>query len=136
MTSAAKSATLPGQDEAVRLLARRWPAEGRHFAYRGLVGGLLRSKGWNVERAEAFVAALAEATDDEEPDKRLALVACTAAKLKENKPCDGWPKLATYLGDGGEKIVGRFKALLGLTITLEMLAAHSACPLSSCKNKG
>src|SRR5262249_9738037 len=85
---------------AVAVLAGPWEAlrqrHRRHDGYRALVGGLLRA-GLAVPDVEALVTALAEATDDEEAEKRVALVADTAARLKENQPASGWPKLAEKL---------------------------------------
>src|SRR5262249_3419945 len=79
-------------------VARLWPGQGhRHQAYLALVGGLLRY-GWPVERVEALVAALADATDDEEAAGRVRLVSDTAERLDRREPVTGWPRLAELLG--------------------------------------
>src|SRR5262249_14902105 len=76
------------------------------------------------------------AAGDEEADKRVALVARTAQRLRDGLPCDGWPKLAERLGAGGEQVVGQLKLLLGLTVTLEQLAGHQRLPVDFLNGEG
>src|SRR5438046_2664126 len=98
----------PGQVEAaVTYLAGHWPSDGRHLAFRPLVGGLLRSV--KVGAASQVVEQLAERTGDEEADKRLDLIESTRAALDEKRHVTGWPKLAERLGDGGKAVVREFK---------------------------
>jgi replicative DNA helicase len=82
---------------AASLLARYWPRGARHGAAGALAGGLLRA-GWPVERVAAFLGAVADAADDEEPADRLRFVTDTAANLAAGKLATGWPTLATVLG--------------------------------------
>jgi hypothetical protein len=91
-------------------------------------GGLLRS-GLPVERVESIIETLTEATSDEEPAKRIALVRPTADKLQASKPASGWPKLALAIGKDGQKVVNEFRRLLGLTITPADFAAAKRLPV-------
>jgi hypothetical protein len=111
-------------------LAKHWPGPDshlRHKAHGALVGGLLRD-GLTVPDVEALVEALCEATADEEPHKRVARVRETADKQAADEPTTGWPKLAETLGRDGWQAVARFRALLGLTLTVEALARHKRLP--------
>jgi hypothetical protein len=114
--------------EAVRLVASLWPQKDRrHRAYLALSGALLRA-GWPVDRVEALVEAVAVATEDEDgPEVRVANVAGTAAKIRDNKPASGWPKLAELLA-GGWAAVGQIKHALGLSVTLAELAEAKKLP--------
>jgi hypothetical protein len=113
---------------AVAFLAQHWPAEGRrHAAFQALAGGLLRDR-LTVPAVESLTAALAEATGYDQAEKEIAAVQTTAAKLKSSKPVTGWPKLIELLGTDGTQAVGQFRRLLGLTITVEDLAAHKQLP--------
>jgi hypothetical protein len=110
-------ADLAALDAAVRalaasaLLARHWPTKGsRQEAFLALVGALLRA-GWEDRRAERFVQAVATATGDEEPRKRVQVVDQTRNKLDAGKPITGWPKLAKILGS---EVVDRARTWLGL----------------------
>src|SRR5262245_9639124 len=78
--------------DSARAIASLWPTKSRrHQAYLALIGGLLRS-GWPVERVEALVGALAEATQDEDgPASRVANVRHTAERLQSHAPVTGWP---------------------------------------------
>jgi hypothetical protein len=123
------------QAEAIAFLAGRWPDEGgRHKAYAALAGGLLRS-GLAVDRVEALVEDLAEAVNDDDVARRLGAVASTADKIKNKKPATGWPRLAK-LCRGGEATVAEFRRRMGLTITLERLAAHKKLPLDFLQAEG
>jgi DNA polymerase I-like protein with 3'-5' exonuclease and polymerase domains len=99
---------------AVSLLARHWPAKGtRQDAFLALTGGLLRA-GWAQDRTERFVEALAAATQDEEPRKRVQAVALTAAKLEQDRKTTGWPKLVGLIGAAGQEVVRRVREWLGM----------------------
>src|SRR5262249_23649297 len=102
---------------AVAVLAGPWEdlrqRHRRHDGYRALVGGLLRA-GLPALDVEALVTALAEATQDEEAEKRVALVPDTAARLAVNQPASGWPKLADLLGVEGEALVQDVQERLGV----------------------
>jgi hypothetical protein len=112
--------TLPANwQEALDLLRPHWPSEGgRHPAYRALVGGLLRGR-WSEDNTRRFVQAMADATDDEEAEKRLALVGDTAGRLHDKKPVTGWPKLAQLLGPGGGEVVESLQVVLGIGKQIE-----------------
>lgn len=100
----------------VALLAPAWQnlaqRHQRQAGYRALVGGLLRN-GQAVASVEALVAALARTTEDDEADKRLALVADTAARLRAGEKVTGWPSLADLLGLDGAALVERVQQALG-----------------------
>jgi DNA polymerase I-like protein with 3'-5' exonuclease and polymerase domains len=99
---------------AVSLLARHWPAKGtRQDAFLALTGGLLRA-GWAQDRTERFVEALAAATQDEEPRKRVQVVALTGGKLEQERKTTGWPKLEGLLGATGKDVVRRVREWLGM----------------------
>jgi hypothetical protein len=122
-TSTSTNGTV-GLADVLQRLAKVWPAEGgRHAAYRALAGGLLRG-GIPQDEAEHVVEDLCEATGDDESAKRIALVGDTATKLKDGKQVTGWPALAKQLGSAGDDVIRRLRCELGLTITLESLAAH------------
>jgi hypothetical protein len=90
---------------AAALLSRHWPERGgRNDAFLALAGALLRS-GWEVERTERFVKALAETTGDEEASRRVAIVPATAEKIAKGDPVTGWPTLDEILGqDVGRRL--------------------------------
>jgi DNA polymerase-1 len=122
-------------EDAAAFLAQHWPASGRHLAYGPLCGGLLRQV--NPESVRILVERLVELTQDEEGDKRLAILAATAEALKDsNARVTGWPRLITRLGKNGAPVVREFKARLGLTITLEQLAAHKQLPADFLRGLG
>jgi hypothetical protein len=104
---------------AVQALVGPWLGfEQRHRrqeGYRALAGGLLRD-GLDVATVEAVVAALVEATEDDEADKRVALVANTAAKIRDGKKATGWPSLIRLLEAEGESLVENVKAVLGIGV--------------------
>lgn len=103
--------------EAVALLAVPWEAlrqrHKRHEGFRALVGGLLRA-GLGVESVEAVVAALVEATTDEDGAKRVGLVGDTARTLRDGGKADGWPKLVALLGSDGDALVLRVQQALSI----------------------
>jgi hypothetical protein len=78
---------------------------------------------------ETIIEALAEATDDEEIAKRVAVVKATSKELAADKLVTGWPTLAEALGNDGEAIIAEFRRLLGLTITLADFAEVKHLPL-------
>jgi DNA polymerase I-like protein with 3'-5' exonuclease and polymerase domains len=99
---------------AVALLARHWPVKGaRQDAFLALVGGLLRGS-LSVQRVERLVAALAAASNDEEPAKRVQAVAATAARLAQDGKATGWPKLEGLLGPRGPEVVRRVREWLAI----------------------
>jgi hypothetical protein len=128
--------TTPDNSEAVRTIAALWPTKDkRHLAYLALSGGLLRA-GWAIERVEALVEALAEATADEDgAEARVANVAGTAKKIKEKKPASGWPNLAKLL-KGGWPAVAEIKHALGLACTLAELAEAKRLPVEYLESLG
>jgi len=99
---------------AVALLARHWPGKScRQAAFLDLAGGLLRA-GWNAERTERFITALAIVTQDEERRKRVDVVRQTAQKLEQEKKTTGWPKLEGLLGNSGKEVVRTVRQWLGI----------------------
>jgi hypothetical protein len=101
---------------AVAMLARHWPARNsRQRAFMALSGGLLRG-GFEVERAERFLDALAAVTNDEEARKRVKNVQQTAAKLEDDKKATGWTTLAALLGQDGKAVIDRVRSWLGITV--------------------
>jgi hypothetical protein len=121
---------------AVQLLAQHWPGKSkRRDSHMALIGGLLRD-GLHPDQVKAFVEALAEATADEEVSRRVALVAPTAQKLKDDKPATGWPALAKLLGTEGPPVVRQLRRLLGLTACLADLAAHKQLPIDFLEGLG
>jgi hypothetical protein len=85
---------------------------------------------------EGIVGDLAEATDDEEAQKRVEDVSDTAQRIKDREPAAGWPKLADLLGKDGGNVVAQFKIKLGLTINLAQLAEHKRLPLEYLQSLG
>lgn len=87
-----------GRLAAAALLVRHWPEVGaRHDTALALAGGLLRA-GWQIDEAQQFVLAVAEAAGDEEAQDRLGGVPTTASRLATDTPATGWPRLALLLG--------------------------------------
>jgi hypothetical protein len=118
-----------GYSNAIALLAAHWPEGARQHAACALAGGLLRAH-WDVEATERFVEQVALTARDEEAQKRVGVVRPTAAKLEAGgEVVTGWPALTRLLGEGGEEVVRRVRAALGLTITLAGLARHKALPV-------
>jgi hypothetical protein len=138
VTNTATPPLTPEHARAVKILARSWPgpeSHRRNKAYLALCGGLLHS-GLPQGQVEAIVEALAEATGDEEAEKRVPAVAATAAKLKDGRPVTGWPSVVEILGADGERVVAEVKHLLGLTINLADLAAHKQLPVAFLEGLG
>jgi hypothetical protein len=115
----AAEVTLADLQRAVRelaaccILARHMPTKGsRQDAYLALSGGLLRA-GWDVDRVERFVQAVATAAGDEEVRKRVETAQDTTDKLAEDKNTTGWPTLIRLL-DCGQEVVRRVHEWLGL----------------------
>jgi hypothetical protein len=103
---------------AACLLARYFPAKGRHDLCLALGGGLLRD-GWSVDAAEQFVLLVAWAGGSDNPRARSAGVKGTAEKLKANEPITGWSRVGELLKDrplgggvGGKKLVARARKWL------------------------
>jgi DNA polymerase I-like protein with 3'-5' exonuclease and polymerase domains len=104
----------------VALLSRHWPGRGgRNDAYLALAGALIRA-GWEVERVERFVIALAEATGDEEASKRVAVVPATAEKIGTGQPVTGWPRLDEMVG---QEVVRRSRQWFGIAGPAQTAAA-------------
>lgn len=92
-------------------LAEAWPERGsRHAAYLPLVGGLLRDADehgaprphpWWDGQVEGIIRRLAEATHDTDgAETRIAeTVRSTRAKIIRGDLVQGWPTLATIIGD-------------------------------------
>jgi DNA polymerase I-like protein with 3'-5' exonuclease and polymerase domains len=100
---------------AVALLARHWPAKGtRQDAFLALVGALVRA-GWPQDCIEQLVEALAAATCDDEPRKRIQVVAATAGKRDQDRKTTGWPRLEELIGPTGKEVVARARQWLGIT---------------------
>lgn len=103
---------------AACLLARYFPATGRHDFCLALGGGLLRD-GWAVEEAEAFVGLVAWAGGSDNPRGRAAGVRGTAEKLADDEVVTGWNRVTELIRDrplgggiGGKKLVGRARKWL------------------------
>ena len=87
-------------------LIDKWPRQGgRHDAYVALAGGLLRYGDgvhpfWE-RNAEVLIRALAQATHDEDgPDTRVnESIGTTLRKLREGAPVQGFPTLASIIGE-------------------------------------
>jgi hypothetical protein len=131
MTIAGRNGT-PALEEAARHFAEHWPSGQRHQAALALAGGLLRA-GQAVEDVEHFLELVAEAADDDEPVKRVSVVAPTAEKLKRKEKVTGWRTLIDLVGASP---VGRLRRDLGLTIMLAELAAHKRLPVEFLQSLG
>jgi hypothetical protein len=134
MTATANATRPAGWTAALKLLAERWPRAGQHHTvYQSLVGGLLRD-GLTIERAEALVADLCEATSDAEPQGHVAAVADAARRLQdEDKKVRGWPTLAQVIGADAVK---RCRVLLGTAADVESLARHKKLPVKFLRDLG
>jgi len=96
---------------AAAVLARAWPGPGgRHDAFLALAGVLLQG-GVGVEAVVELVAAIAEATGDEEVGDRVATVRSTAGKVSAGQPVTGWSELGEAVG---AKVVRKAAAWLGV----------------------
>ncbi len=96
---------------AAVLLSRYWPARGaRHDAAMAVAGALLRA-GWSADEAEAFIAAVAEAADDEETRDRGRAVTSTAARLAGGGEATGLPRLRELID---ARVVDALASWLGL----------------------
>src|SRR5260370_41160236 len=85
------------------LLARHWPGPDsgkRQDAALALCGGLARA-GWDVDRIERFVEAVALAAHDDEVRMRINSAERTHQKVKDGEAVSGWPILAKLIGAGG-----------------------------------
>ena len=101
----ARLTRIVGLVAAAALIARSWPAHGRHDATLALAGALRRAA-WTLDQATLFVRAVAEAAHDEEARDRERAVADTYAR---DGTATGWPRLAEMLG---HPIVSRLRAWL------------------------
>ena len=116
-----KLETVVGKLAAAALLARYFPAKGRHDFCLALGGGLLRD-GWTVEEAEPFVALVAWVGGSDSPRQRASTVHGTAEKIKAGEPVTGWKRVSELIADrplgggvGGRKLVGRARKWLPAT---------------------
>jgi hypothetical protein len=89
---------------AAALIGRYWPTSARHFAALALAGGLLRA-GLTTARAETFIRAVCAVAGDDEVQNRVACVADTEKRFKDDKKANGWPKLAELLGQRGNAVI-------------------------------
>lgn len=103
---------------AACLLARYFPAKGRHDLCLALGGGLLRD-GWAPEHAELFVYLVAWAGGSDNPKARSASVNGTKEKLDANENITGWNRVSELLKDrplgggvGGKKLVTKVRKWL------------------------
>jgi len=92
---------------AAALVARHWRAGQRESLALHLSGGLLRA-GWAPAAVGQFVAAVAQAADDEETPKRLEAVVATARKLAAGEATTGWPSLAELIGEPSVALLRRW----------------------------
>ncbi len=102
---------------AAAILARHWPSKGsRDETAMALAGGLTRS-GWEQEKVEQFVEAVAVAASDEEPRMRAAKAAPAGRKIEAGEKVTGWPTVAKRLGQFGPEVVDKVRDWLGITTT-------------------
>ncbi len=101
-----------GKLAAATLLALVWPDEGgRNEIAKALSGFLLRG-GFDVEEAEDFIRAVAEAAGDPEVEVRVTCVRYTKDHLDHGDAVTGGPALAEALRDG-HKVVAKLREWLG-----------------------
>lgn len=90
---------------AAALMVRHWPPKAdkessasgcRHDASLALAGGLYRA-GWSVERAKTFMRALAESTDADDVQTKIANVESTYQKAENGERITGWARLTEYI---------------------------------------
>lgn len=132
--AAACAALTPEQRQAVELLAQPFAAlrrrNKRQEGYRALIGGLLRG-GMSRSAIKTVVEALCEATEDEEADKRVALIDYTARRLADGKPTCGLPSLILLWKGDGAGIVDEVYKLLGID-SREIVATYDYCDEAGC----
>jgi hypothetical protein len=103
---------------AACLLARYFPAKGRHDFCLALGGGLLQ-EGWTPEHAELFVYLVAWAGGSDNPKARSASVTGTKEKMDAGENVTRWGKVKDLIKDrplgggvGGEKLVKKIRKWL------------------------
>jgi putative DNA primase/helicase len=101
-----------GKLAAAALIARVWPAGGRHDATLALAGWLFRA-GWSADHVGRFVEAVAVAACDGERQDRLRAVRDTQTALAEGRPATGATRLADLLGGD---VVAKVRGWLGLAV--------------------
>ena len=109
---------------AAALLARYWPASGRHDARMALGGALVRAS-WAEEEAVAFVQAVVqvaqpgdrEADAKASGDKRAAF-----AKLQRNEPVTGLPRLAELVGADVIRCVREWLGIVPQNVSMQCAA--------------
>lgn len=102
---------------AVALLSRHWPTTGtrRIRTWRWSVG--CYGPNGSKTKWSDFVEALTLATGDDEPRKRIQIVALTAAKQEQDAKTTGWTKLESMLGASGRDVVRLVREWLGMVPT-------------------
>lgn len=101
---------------AAALLARCFPAEGRHEFCLALAGGLMR-RGWDVDATYEFIHAVAEAGGSEDPDTRAAVAEYTKLRLDNDEPATGFNRLAEIMGEDGAFVLSALHEWLDLEDT-------------------
>jgi hypothetical protein len=90
-----------GKVAAAALLAKHWPAHGRHNAEMALAGVLVRQN-WPEEEATQFLLATYTAVKSHDPSKLNRVrqaVRDTFAKMASGEPATGYPTLEEHVGD-------------------------------------
>lgn len=85
-----------GAVAALALVARHWPAGGRHQAQLALAGCLL-SEGWTEDETIEALCAVCRIAGDEDRPKRIATVRSTVERIAACEEITGWGTLAAAL---------------------------------------
>lgn len=97
---------------AVCLLARYWPAGGRHDAQLALAGALL-SDGWSEDETIEILCGVCRLAGDEDRPKREATVRSTADRLRAGEGVTGWKQLAEHIE---RKVFNRVRSWLSVQV--------------------
>jgi len=109
---------------AAALLARYWPASGRHDARMALGGALVRA-GWAEEETVAFVQAVvqvAQPGDREADAKASGDTRAAFAKLQRNEPVTGLPRLAELVGADVIRCVREWLGIVPQNVSMQCAA--------------
>jgi putative DNA primase/helicase len=120
---AASLLTMVKKTAAAALLARTFPAEGRHEWCLALAGGLMR-RGWDIDATQEFIYAVAEAGGSDDPGTRAGVAEYTKLRLDNDEPATGFNRLAELIGPEGSFVIGAVHEWLGLEDTEQAFTAE------------
>ena len=91
---------------ASTLIVHNYPEEGSRNEFSVAFAGVLLRAGVEPDFAKQLIRAVAEAADDEEASERAQAVTATGARIENQLPATGAPRLIEFVGpDAGERVL-------------------------------